>query len=142
MRRLGLSSLQYLLSVGLAVQLECKGWPPEDSPSPCVTHCYGSAGPSVNLCVSEAKSTVGVTPGLVSGVESGVLGSECQRSGCPGSQGIGAVIEAKFGRLLTKSSLGLNWYYWFSLYTSESICLVSRSSVIVARYQSSQSAKW
>ena len=32
--------------------------------------CYGSTGPSVDLCVSEMKSTVGITPGLVSGVES------------------------------------------------------------------------
>ena len=46
------------------------------------------------------------------------------------------MMEAKSGRLLTKSSLELDWYYWFGLYTSESICLVSRSSVIVVRYQS------
>ena len=32
--------------------------------------CYGSAGPSMDLCISETKSTVGITPGLVSGVES------------------------------------------------------------------------
>ena len=32
--------------------------------------CYGSAGPSMNLCISEMKLTVGITPGLVSGVES------------------------------------------------------------------------
>ena len=96
---------------------------------------------SLSRCFSEAKSTMGVTPGLVSGVESGVLGSGWQRSGCLGSQVIGAVMEAKAGRLLTKSSLGLNWYYWFGLYTSGSICLVSRSSVIVARHQSSQSAE-
>ena len=48
------------------------------------------------------------------------------------------MMEAKSGRLLTKSSLGLDWYYWFGLYTSESICLVSRSSVIVVRYQSAE----
>ena len=77
------------------------------------TVCYSSARPSVDLCVSEVKSTMGITPGLMSGVESGVLGSDWKRSGCPGSQVIGAVVEAKFGRLLTKSSLGLNWSYWF-----------------------------
>ena len=37
-----------------------------------ITNCYGSAGPSVSLCFNGVKSTMGITPGLVSGVESRV----------------------------------------------------------------------
>jgi hypothetical protein len=99
--------------------------------------CYGSAGPSVDQCISEAKSIVGITPGLVSGVESGVRGSEWQRSRCPGSHMVGSVMKAKFGRLLTKSSLRLNRSYWF-VYIQGRFCFVSRPSVIVVRHQSAE----
>ena len=91
--------------------------------------CYGSAGPSMDLCISEVKSTVGITPGLVSGVESRGSGVWVAEVWVSRVSRVGSVMEAKSGRLLTKSSLGLDWYYWFGLYTSESICLVSRSSV-------------
>ena len=56
-----------------AVLLFSSSLVPTDFPQQ--VHCYGSAGPSVILCVSGTKSTVGVTPGLVSGVESRNLGS-------------------------------------------------------------------
>ena len=38
--------------------------------SPLCHYCYGSAGLSMDLCISEVKLTVGITPGLMSGVES------------------------------------------------------------------------
>ena len=96
----------------------------------------------LTLCVSEVKSTVVIIPGLVSGVESGVLGSEWQRSGCPGSQVVGSVMEAKSGRLLTKSSLRLNWFYWFvyihgvSLLGKQTISHRNKASVSVVKHQS------
>ena len=58
----------------------------------------------------------------------GFQGSRWQRSECQGVQGVQGRFQGSrrdFGRLLTKSSLGLNWSMSRSLYTNGSICLVS-----------------